>query len=330
MMSRPTGISPRVLVTGSNGFIGQHLQQALADNGFDYRGAVRSGKPGQDSRACIVGDIGPSTDWSAALDGIDTVVHLAGRAHLLRGTSTESGTYFRRVNAEGTAALVRAAVLAGVRRFVYVSSIKVLGGETGDTSFDAASTPRPCDDYARSKLEGEIAARSAASARFDVVVVRLPLVYGPGVRANFLRLLHWVDKEWPLPLGAVDNRRSLVSVWNLCDLVVNMVLNPAAPGGIWLVSDGEDLSTPQIIRRIAHAMGRRVRLAAVPVALLQLAGRLTGRQEEIRRLCGSLTVDMTRTRDELKWLPPVSVDESLKRTADRYLARGRSIQIRQA
>jgi nucleoside-diphosphate-sugar epimerase len=324
MMSPSTAVSPRVLVTGANGFIGQHLRQTLAEKGFDCRGAVRTGTAEGHPCDFAVGDIGPSTDWSAALDGVDMVVHLAGRAHILRGTSAESSAHFMRVNAEGTAALVGSAVSAGVRRFVYVSSVKVLGSSSGNIPFTAVSVPRPRDDYGRSKLEGEIAARSAASTRFEVVVVRLPLVYGAGVRANFLRLLRWVDKGWPLPLGAIHNRRSLLSVWNLCEFLTNVLLNPAAPGGTWLVSDGEDLSTPELIRRIGYAMGRGAKLVPVSVGLLQLLGRLLGQQEEMMRLCGSLTVDMARTRDELKWSPPFSVDESLKRTVAWYLAEGRS------
>jgi nucleoside-diphosphate-sugar epimerase len=320
-------VSPRVLVTGASGFIGQHLRRTLAEKGFDDMGAVRAASLGQDPRSCVVGDIGPSTDWSAALTGVDFVVHAAGRAHVLRETAANPDAEFMRVNAEGTAALVAAAVAAGVKRVVYLSSIGVLGNDSGDAAFTAASAARPHNGYARSKLAGEIAARSFAAGRLEVVVLRLPLVYGPGVRANFLRLLRSIDSGWLLPLGAVKNRRSLVSVWNLCDLVVNVLLNPAAPGRTWMLSDGEDLSTPELIRRIGAAMGRRVRLLPVPVGLMQWGGALTGRQALIRQLCGSLTVDISATRDELHWSPPVSVDEGLVRTIDWFLAEGRSLKV---
>jgi nucleoside-diphosphate-sugar epimerase len=327
MMPPATAASPRVLVTGAGGFIGQHLRRTLAERGFNSFGAVRSGSSGHGPHICVVGDMGPSTDWSAALRGVDIVVHAAARAHILRETAADPDAEFMRVNAEGTAALVAAAVAAGVRRFVYLSSIGVLGSDSGDGPFTAASAPRPHNGYSRSKLAGEIAARSVAAAPLEVVVLRLPLIYGPGVRANFLRLLRWVDKGLPLPLGAVHNRRSLLSIWNLCDLIANILLNPAAPGRTWMVSDGEDVSTPDLIRHIGDAMGRRVRLVPVPVQLLRLVGNMTGRGAVITQLCGSLTLDIAPTRDELRWSPPVSVDESLKRTVAWYLAEGRSRKV---
>jgi nucleoside-diphosphate-sugar epimerase len=327
MTPEPVAPLARVLVTGANGFIGQHLQRVLGARGLDWRGAVRSGAAGRDARTCVVGDIGPSTDWTAALDGIDTVVHLAARAHILRETSADPDAEFMRVNAEGTAALVTAAVAAGVRCFIYMSSAGVLGSNSGDAPFTAVSAPRPHNAYARSKLAGELAARSAAGAKLKLVVLRVPLVYGPGVRANFLRLLWWIDREWPLPLGAVHNRRSLLSVWNLCDLLLSVLLNPAARDGTWLASDGEDLSTPELMYRIGAAMGRRVRLMPVPPGLLQLFGRLTGRQALITQLCGSLTLDIALTREQFTWTPPVSVDESLTRTVDWFLAEGRSPRV---
>jgi nucleoside-diphosphate-sugar epimerase len=262
----------------------------------------------------VVGDIGPTTDWTAALRGAATVIHLAGRAHVLRERALDPRAEFMRVNAEGTAALVTAAVKAGVTRVIYVSSIGVLGDATSAGAFTMASTPRPHNAYAESKLAGEVIARSSAGNALEVVVVRPPLVYGPGVRANFLRLLRLVRLGLPLPFGSIENRRSMVSVWNLCDLLVRLLSHPHASRGEWLVTDGEDLSTPELIRRIGRAMQRRVLLLPVPPPLLATLGQCVGRRAEIRQLCGSLAVDATETRRLLDWTPPVAVDEGLART----------------
>jgi nucleoside-diphosphate-sugar epimerase len=205
-----------------------------------------------------------------------------------------------------------------------VSSIGVLGHQTTDAPFTNDSIPQPHNAYAESKLAGEVAARSAADAGIEVVVVRPPLVYGSGVPANFLRLLRWIDRQIPIPVGAVNNRRSLVNVWNLCDLLVTILDNQAAAGGTWLVSDGEDLSTPELIRRIAAAMGRRVRLPSVPVGLLDLCGKLTGMGTQVSSLCSSLTVDIGRTRRELGWTPSMTLDQAIVRTVAWYLAEGGS------
>jgi nucleoside-diphosphate-sugar epimerase len=314
----------RVLVTGADGFIGRHLLRILSERGIQHRAAVRRRPSGGDPECVAVGDIGARTDWREALDGVEAVVHLAGRAHVLREKTVDPYGEFMRANAEGTATLAAAAAVAGVRRLVYVSSIGVLGNQTTDVPFRDDSVPQPHNSYAKSKLAGELAARSAADSGLAVVVVRPPLVYGSGVAANFLRLLRWIDRKIPLPLGAVNNRRSLVNVWNLCDLLVTFLDNPAAAGGTWLVSDGEDLSTPELIRRIAAAMGRRVRLPPVPVRLLELCGRLTGRGMQISSLCSSLTVDIGRTQRELGWSPSVPLNEAIARTVAWYLAEGGS------
>jgi UDP-glucose 4-epimerase len=254
----------------------------------------------------------------SALDGIDVILHLAGRAHILRETAADPHAEFMRVNAEGTAALAAAAVTAGVRRLVYVSSVGVHGNTSGNTPLTIASPLQPHSPYTASKLAGEMAARAVSGERLDVVVLRVPLVYGSEVGANFLRLLRWIDKDWPLPFGSVHNRRSLVSVWNLCDLLLTLVTHRAAANRTWLVCDGEDLSTPELIRRIARAMGRRSRLVPIPVGLLRLVGTLTGRTAQITQLCSSLQVDATGTRRELGWSPVMSVDAAISRTVAWY------------
>lgn len=311
-----------VLVTGADGFIGRHLQRVLSDRGIAFRPAVRARRAHQLHECCEVGDIGPQTDWREALAGVDLVVHLAARAHILRETHADPRAEFMRVNALGTEALVAAAVSARVRRFVYVSSIGVLGNASGECPFTPSSPPRPHSAYAESKLAGETAVL-AASSRLEVVIVRPPLVYGAGVGANFLRLLRWIEDGWPLPFGAVNNRRSLVSVWNLCDLLVNVLGHPAAPGHTWMVSDGEDLSTPELIRRIAAAMGRRTGMLPVPPSALRVLGKLTGRQEQITQLCGSLQVSIDETRRSLGWSPRVPLDQALGWTMNWYLAEAR-------
>ena len=316
----------RVLVTGADGFIGRHLQLTLQQRGIDYRVAVRAAAIAGDPRRYAVGDIGPRTDWRAALDGIDVVIHLAARAHVLRETAPDPRAEFMRVNAEGTMALVVAAVAAGVRRFVYASSVGVLGNTSGRTPLTPDCAPQPHNAYSESKLAGERAARSAA-AHLEVVVLRLPLIYGPGVRANFLRLLRWVDRGWPLPLAGVDNVRSLLNIWNLCDLVTQLLARPVASGRAWLVSDGEDLSTPELVRRIAGFMQRKARLWRVPAGVLQVLGQLTGQRAQVTQLCASLAVDSTQTRSEFNLSPPVSVDQALERTVGWYLSEGRQAQV---
>ena len=315
----------RVLVTGADGFIGEHLQQALAARALEFTAAVRRREPGAPERFCAVGDIGPATSWRAALRGIDAVVHLAGKAHVIRKPSPELRAEFMRVNAHGTAKLAQACVEAGVRRFVYVSSVMVLGSSTTVTPFTNASAPHPGTAYAESKLAGEAALNSFAD-HLEVVVVRPPLVYGPRVKANFLRLLRWVDRGVPLPIGAVRNRRSFVSVWNLCDMLVHVLVNPVAAGGTWLVSDGCDVSTAELVREMGAALGRRTLLPRVPVGVLEVLARAVRRHAVFMQLCGSLQLDVTATRRELEWSPPVSFAEGIRRTVDWYVDERRRVR----
>ena len=314
----------RVLITGADGFVGRELLVNLERApGVSLRAAVRARADlPHATEVHAVGDIDALPDWSPALRSCDAVVHLAARVHVMNETASDPAAVFRRVNTDGTLALARQAVVAGVRRFVFLSSVKVNGEQTAaGQSFSAQDAANPADAYAVSKLDAELGLREIAGrSGLEVVIVRSPLVYGPGVKANFLRLLRWVDRGWPLPLAAVHNRRSLVSVWNLCDLLGNLLANPRATGGTWMVSDGEDLSTPELVRRMAHAMNRSARLLPVPVKLLRAGGALAGREAEVMRLCDSLTVDTRPTHDQLGWSAPVSVDEGLRRTVAWYLS----------
>jgi nucleoside-diphosphate-sugar epimerase len=316
----------RVLVTGAGGFVGSVLCPMLAQAGCLIRAAVRRDGPGPvgASETVNVGDIGDRTDWSQALHGIDLVVHLAARVHAMSDATQAAGPYLE-TNAQGTRQLAQMAAKSGVRRLVYLSSVKVNGEETGQGAYSADDVPHPADAYGMSKWQGEqLLAQAAAGTAMQAVVVRSPLVYGPGVRANFLRLLRWVDRERWLPLGAIQNRRSLVSVWNLCDLLLRVLEHPGAAGRTFMVSDGHDLSTPDLIRLLARTMGRRARLLAVPAPMLRVAGNLLGKGAQVRRLCGSLAVDIAPTRARLNWSPPLSMDETLARTVSWYQSRGRT------
>jgi nucleoside-diphosphate-sugar epimerase len=316
----------RILITGANGFVGSALCRTLAQSGHIIRAGLRdecSMAEGVAEKA-IVGDISTALDWTPWLRGVDAVVHAAARAHVLQD-SPDSEKLYLESNTHATLQLAEAAAQAGVRRFVYLSSIKVNGEETAGGGYKSSDAPNPQDAYGRSKLLGEKSVLEAsARTGMQVAIVRPPLVYGPGVRANFLRLLRWVEAGWPLPLGSVNNRRSLVSIWNLCDLLVRLLNDPLRSGRTWLVSDSEDLSTPDLISRIGVAMGRNVRLLPVSARLLQGAAMLTGKKAEFARLCGSLTVDISQTCNELEWVPPVTVNESLSRTVRWYLSRSES------
>ena len=311
----------RILVTGANGFLGRVLCETLAHSGHGVRAAVRADTNAE--LACTdlvaIGDIGANTDWTRALDGIDTVIHAAARAHVLHDSPANAALYMG-TNAEGTRGLIEAAARCGVGRLVYVSSIKVNGEATTAVPFGAGDTPAPLDDYGRSKLAAERLVLEAATAgNVDGLIVRPPLVYGRGVRANFLRLMTWIWKGVPLPLGAVRNSRSLVSVWNLADLIMRLATVKDPGARVFLASDDHDLSTPDLIRKLAAAMEKPARLMPVPIPALWLAARLAGKGPEVSRLCGSLQIDVEATRRRLAWTPPLTVDEGLSRTVRWFL-----------
>lgn len=313
----------RILVTGANGFLGRVLCEALTLSGHMVRAAVRADATANAGLACAdlveIGDIGANTDWARALDGIDAVIHAAARAHILHDSAANAALYMG-TNAEGTRGLIDAAARSGVGRLVYVSTIKVNGEATTVGPFRAEDTPAPLDDYGRSKLAAErLVLEAVAAGRVDGLIVRPPLVYGSGVRANFLRLMTWIWKGVPLPLGAVSNSRSLVSVWNLADLIMRLATVEDPGARVFLASDDDDLSTPELIRKLAAAMDRPARLVPVPMSVLRLTGLVAGKVAEVSRLCGSLRVDIAATRRQLGWTPPLSVDEGLARTVRWFL-----------
>lgn len=309
----------KVLVSGATGFVGTALMQRLFDDsGMQPIAMVRQGR-GSLSHDIDVLEAGPmeACDVQAAdLRGIDVAVHLAARAHVLDESDAQSLAVFRRVNVAGTLHLARQAAEAGVRRFVFVSSIGVLGRQ-GERPFLVSDPPNPQEPYAVSKREAEQGlAILGNETGMEMTVIRPPLVYGPGAPGNFGRLQRLVASGLPLPLGAIANKRSFVGLDNLVDLLVRCLDHPAAPGQTFLVADGQDLSTPELVRLMAEAMGRPPRLVPVPVSLLRLAGRLTGKGAEVERLCGSLRVDDSETRRVLDWAPPVSVEEGVRRMVE--------------
>lgn len=307
-----------VLVTGANGFIGRALCDVLAASGRRVRKAVRMPVPGLPD-AMAVGDIGANTDWRTALKGVSGVVHLAARTHVLRETGTDPLAEYRKINVSGTECLARSAAAGGVRRLVFVSSVKVNGERTEERPFTENGAPRPEDAYGISKWEAEQAlSRIAADTGLEVVVLRPPLVYGPGVKGNFLRLINLVARGVPLPLGAVDNRRSFIYSGNLTGAITTALDASQAAGRTYLVSDGEDVSTPDLVRGLARALGVKPRLLALPLAALGLAATLAGKGAEFARLTGSLQVDSARIRRELDWEPRYGLTQGLTETVGWY------------
>ncbi len=310
------------MVTGSNGFVGKSLCNYLSLKNFAVHRAVRAKSKDNQENIFAVGDIGGTTDWRDALSGVDTIVHLAARVHVMADSSSDPLGAFREVNVDGTLNLARQAVATKVRRFIFLSSIKVNGEETFGHPFTEEDNGAPHDPYGQSKFEAEKGLTEIArETGLEVVIVRPPLVYGPEVKANFLRLLCWVKKGVPLPLGRVNNRRSFIFLDNLVDFLATCIDHPAAVGETFLVADGEDLSISELIKSIALHMNLPVRLIPVPVVLLSVVGRLLGKSAEVHRLCGSLQVDVSKAKKVLDWRPPSSFDEGLKKTVSWYLSK---------
>ncbi|MCK9201478.1 MAG: SDR family oxidoreductase [Gallionella sp.] len=312
-----------VLVTGASGFVGQALCAELHRHrhGFQVRAALR--KPHPDftgNEQAIVPALDEHTDWSAALQEVEVVIHLAARVHVMKDTSTDPLAEFRKVNVLGTENLARQAVRAGVMRLVYVSSIKVNGEETvGQQSYTEQDAPSPQDPYGVSKWEAEQALqRVAQETGLEVVIVRPPLVYGPGVKGNFISLLAAVSKGVPLPLAGADNARSLVYVGNLVDALIACATHPAAAGQTYLVSDGAPVSTAALVEKIAGALGCRSRSFYFPPVLMRAAAALLGRSAQVDRLFGSLRINDEKIRRELGWVPPYTLEQGLRATAEWY------------
>ena len=309
----------RLLITGANGFVGKVLTQHLLDAGYTVRGTLLSGESSDSLTPgvlpTVVAPLGPNTQWRHALEGIDTVIHLAARVHVMDDRAADPLQFFREVNHDGTERLAREAAASGVKRLVFASSIKV-NGEESPAPYHAASPFNPQDPYAVSKMEAEQTLQGIADETgLEVVIVRPPLVYGPGVKANFLRMLYSIQRGLPLPLASIRNRRSLVYVGNLADALTACATHPAAAGHTFPVSDGEEVATPELLRLCALALEAPLRLVPCPVPLLRLAGKLTGRMAAVERLTGSLTIDTSAIRHKLGWQPPYTLTQGLQETA---------------
>ncbi len=313
-----------VLVTGSTGFVGVALLNRLDDDrAFSTTGVVRaSGDNGYKNIATIeVKNISPETNWSEPLKNIDAVVHLAARVHVLKEGVSDSLAAYRLMNVDATLNLAKQALQAGVKRFIYLSSIKVNGEFTvPGTPFSEVILQPPTDPYGLSKYEAEIQLRELAkNSSMEVVIIRPPLVYGPGVKANFKAMMEWLNKGIPLPLGAIKNKRSLVSVDNLADFIVVCLAHPLAANETFLVSDGADLSTTELLKLLALGLNRPARLIPIPMGVLEFAFNVLGRASISQRLCGSLQVDISKAKTLLSWHPPLTVEAALENSAKHFL-----------
>lgn len=311
-----------ILLTGSTGFVGSYLLVRLQKLP-DYRvvSAVRSAFPSASHDVVSVGDIDGTTDYSSSLTGVSVVVHAAARAHVMRDEVAGSLAEFRKVNVEGTLNLARQAAVAGVKRFVFISSIGV-HGLNSDNPFKETDTEAPHDAYAISKYEAEFGLRKlAAETGLEVVIIRPPLVYGGAAPGNFRSLINLLAKPLPLPFGLVNNKRSMVYVGNLADFIIRCIEHPKAANQTFLVSDGHDVSLSELIRLIRQSMKKPAWLIPVPVSLFQLAGKLTGKMALVDRLVGDLQVDSRKARERLNWTPPYRFEEGIKATVAEFINR---------
>lgn len=306
----------QILVTGANGFVGRALSAESVARGLLVQGATRM--PNDlpiGVQNIVVGSIHEGTGWLNVLKNCSVILHIAARAHVMHDNEVDPLSVFRSVNVAGTLNLARQSAETGVKRFVFISSVKVNGEFTSSAqSFKETDTSNPQDPYSQSKHEAEVGLRQiSAETGMEVVIIRPPLVYGPGVKANFAALMRAVQKGWPLPLGAVHNQRSLVALDNLVDFIITCINHPNAANQTFLVSDGQDLSTTELLQGMAKAAGVPSRLLPIPVWALQNAASVIGKGEVIQRLFGNLQVDISKARNLLGWTPPISVEEGLRR-----------------
>ncbi len=316
-----------ILITGATGFVGSALLDTLLRKTSHKLTAVlrQDIELPQGVTKQLVGQDLPSIDWGQSVHGMDTVIHLAARAHVMHDTATDPLAAFRQTNTAATLNLAQQAAEAGVRRFIFLSSIKVNGESTTSRPFNATDLCHPTDPYALSKYEAEQGLRQVAQETgMEVVIIRPPLVYGPNVKGNFQQLMNWVYKGIPLPLGAIKNKRSFLALDNLTDLIMICIEHPAAANEIFLASDGQDLSTTEWLKRLGHALNCPTRLLPIPQTLLALGLQTMGKANIAQRLCGSLHIDMTKTQQLLSWHPPFTVEDALDKMAKAWLTQHNS------
>lgn len=312
-----------ILVTGATGFVGSRLLWLLSEKNFKISAVSRrlfSGLPSSvNSR--MVENIDSDTDWGTILQGVNIVIHTAARVHLLEDKVPDPLSEFRKVNVGGTLNLALQSARAGVKRFIFISSIKVNGEATEPgRPFSEVVDAVPVDPYGLSKYEAEKRLHDLAiETGMEIVIIRAPLVYGAGVRANFKTMMNWLVSGVPLPLGEINNRRSLLALDNLVDFISICITHPAATNQTFVISDGHDLSTPELLRLLGEALGKPACLFRVPVSWIKLVASLIGKQNISQRLCSSLQVDISKAKNLLNWKPPVSVEEGLRIAAIGFL-----------
>ncbi len=314
----------KILVTGATGFVGQALCQRLLETGHAVRCAIRGGEGGAALPAgcetSVVGSIGPETYWAEAVKGTELVIHLAARVHVMRESVPDPLAEFRKVNTEGTRRLAESAAAHGVKRLVYISTIKV-NGEKSDAPFRESDRPAPQDPYGISKFEAEsVLWEIGKRSGLEIVVIRPPLIYGPGVKANFRNLMNIVHRGVPLPFGTIRNHRRMVYLGNLVDIILCCSWHPSAAGEVFLAGDEESVSTPELVARIAESMGKKARLVSVPAGLIKWAGRISGKSAAVERLFGDLNLDIGKLEAKLGWKPPYDMKSGLRTTAEWFLA----------
>ena len=310
-----------ILVTGATGFVGTRLVEILLNNNITIIAVVRNQSDFLPKRVkqFDVGSLSSSTDYSSALKDVDVVIHLAARVHMMNDAAGDPLTEFRKVNTTGTLNLARQAAQAGVSRFIFISSIGV-NGNNNKQVFTELEQPDPQESYAISKYEAELELLALTKEfEIEIVIIRPPLVYGPNAPGNFASLMKWIDKGIPLPFGAIHNQRSLVALDNLVSFIIHCIDHPKAANEVFLISDGEDVSTTQLLQKVAKASGKKSLLLPVPIGLMTMMAKVIGKGDMANRLFGSLQVDSSKARDLLGWQPVITMDEQLKKTADIYL-----------